>query len=324
MPKQKKNITEYRSYYLPLSFPVLLLAGDYWKISDVPSGRLHFHNCLEIGICHSDSGIMEFYDKKVSFKAGDVTFVPRNVPHTTYSTKGTASRWSYIFLDIEEMLKSILSSAWNNFSMSLEVLANYNYLFNEEQYPNICQLVNQILRELLEKRPGYQLSVRGLVMALFIEMMRIEQIFAGGGEMPVPLERLEEKNDLEENLVIAPALNYIDENYSQQFPMEQLADLCHLSPTHFRRVFHEVMGRSPLDYLNNIRVLKACSLLRSTEDSILSISETVGFHSVSSFNRSFLKIMQCSPRDYRKNMIQTEKNTNNPSILKYSGWMQPE
>lgn len=324
MPKQKKNITEYRNYYLPLSFPVLLLTGDYWRISDVPSGRLHFHNCLEIGICHSDSGIMEFYDKKISFQAGDVTFVPRNVPHTTYSTKGTASRWSYIFLDMEEMLKSVLSSAWNNFSMSPEVLANYNYIFNEEQHPNICQLVNQILRELAEKRPGYQLSVRGLVMALFIEMMRIEQTFAGGGVASGPLERLEEKNDLEEDLAIAPALKYIDENYMQQFPMEQLADLCHLSPTHFRRVFHEVMGRSPLDHLNNTRVLRACSLLRSTEDSILSISEAVGFHSVSSFNRAFMKFMQCSPRDYRKNMIQTEKNTNSPSILKYSGWMQPE
>jgi len=324
LPKQKKSVTEYRNYYLPLSFPVLLLAGDYWKISDVPSGRLHFHNCLEIGICHSDSGIMEFYDKKVEFKEGDVTFIPRNVPHTTYSTKGTASRWSYIFLDIEEMLKSVLSSAWNNFSMSLEVLANYNYIFNEEQHPHICQLVHQIVRELSEKLPGYQLSVRGLVMALFIEMMRIEHIFAGGGAVSGALETLEEKNDLEEGLVITPALKYIDENYMQQFPVEYLADVCHLSPTHFRRVFHEIMGSSPLDYLNNTRVLRACSLLRSTEDSILSISESVGFHSVSSFNRSFQKIMQCSPREYRKTMIQTEKNTNSPSILKYSGWMQPE
>lgn len=129
---------------------------------------------------------------------------------------------------------------------------------------------------------------------------------------------------MEENLAIAPALKYIDENYMHQFPMEQLADMCHLSPTHFRRVFHEIMGSSPLDHLNNTRILKACSLLRSTEESILSISERVGFHSVSSFNRSFQKTMQCAPRDYRKNMIQTEKNTNNPSILEYRGWMQPE
>ncbi|MBQ9119582.1 MAG: helix-turn-helix transcriptional regulator [Lachnospiraceae bacterium] len=318
MAKPKKRITEYRNYYLPLSFPVLVLAGEYWKISDVPSERLHFHNCLEIGICHSDSGTIEFYDKKVPFKAGDVTFIPRNVPHTTYSAKGKESRWSYIFMDMEEMLKSMLSSAWNNFSMSMEVLANHNYIFDEKNSPDICQLVYHILKELIEKRPGYQLSVRGIVMAMFIELIRAEREFAGGDETNDPLNRLEE------NLVIAPALRYIDENYMQQFPMEQLADLCHLSSTHFRRVFHEIMGSSPLDYLNNVRIMKACSLLRSTEDSVLSISERVGFRSVSSFNRIFMRTMKCAPREYRKSMIQTEKNTNSPSILKYSGWMQPE
>ncbi len=59
MAKSKRAVTEYRSYYLPTHFPVLLLSGDYWKISDIPSGSLHFHNCLEIGICHSDSGTLE-------------------------------------------------------------------------------------------------------------------------------------------------------------------------------------------------------------------------------------------------------------------------
>ena len=47
MAKSKRAVTEYRSYYLPTHFPVLLLSGDYWKISDIPSGSLHFHNCLE-------------------------------------------------------------------------------------------------------------------------------------------------------------------------------------------------------------------------------------------------------------------------------------
>ena len=59
MPKPINAITEYRNYYLPPHFPVLLLTGEHWRISDIPSDRLHFHNCLEIGICHSDSGFME-------------------------------------------------------------------------------------------------------------------------------------------------------------------------------------------------------------------------------------------------------------------------
>ena len=124
--------------------------------------------------------------------------------------------------------------------------------------------------------------------------------------------------------MISPALDYIEENYMQQFTIEYLAELCHWSLTHFRRVFHDIMGTSPLDYVNNTRILKSCILLRSTEHSILDISEMVGFHSVSSFNRYFIKLMQMSPREYRKQMQQSEKKAENQSILEFAGWMRPE
>lgn len=97
MPRKKKPVIEYRHYSLPIQFPVLLLSGDRWRISDIKSEHLHFHNHLEIGICYSDSGIMEIKGEAVPFKAGDITFLPRFLPHTTYSSKDSASLWSYLF-----------------------------------------------------------------------------------------------------------------------------------------------------------------------------------------------------------------------------------
>ena len=46
MPRSKRSIVEYRIYDLPLDLPVFCLSGDDWRISDVLSNRLHFHNCL--------------------------------------------------------------------------------------------------------------------------------------------------------------------------------------------------------------------------------------------------------------------------------------
>ena len=106
MPKKKCLITEYRNYQLTPEFPIFLLTGDHWKISDIKSPRLHFHSCLEIGICHSESGYMEFYDESYYFKAGDITIIPQNIPHTTYSLSGCLSKWSYLFLNINELLTS--------------------------------------------------------------------------------------------------------------------------------------------------------------------------------------------------------------------------
>ena len=319
MAKPKKKVIEFRNYYLPMHFPVLLLSGDYWKISDIPSSRLHFHNCLEIGVCHSGGGILEVYEEKYPFKEGDVTVIPRNVPHSTYSSPGTESLWSYLFFDQAELFRNILPVSGQYYDLNAH---SFHYILNRSQYPNVNWMTMHIIQELEEQRPSYQLSAKGLLLALYIELYRIQNTKENGGGTDVNKTDAGQSN--EKSLVIAPALDYIENNYMQQFSIEYLADLCHWSPTHFRRVFHEIMGTSPLDYLNNIRIMKSCNLLRSTEESILNISELVGFHSVSSYNRYFTKIMQMSPREYRKQMQQTDKHAENQTILELAGWMLPE
>ena len=325
MARSKGTITEYRNYYLPMHFPVLLLSGDYWKISDVPSGRLHFHNCLEIGICHTNGGFIEIFGEMKPFQAGDVTVIPKNVPHTTYSRSGTESRWSYVFVDPQELFKNMLPATWKSFDLSDYIYSDYQPIFSQEKYPQLHQLTLAVIKELADQKPSYQLSVKGLLLSFYIEVIRIQsEKHNGGGAEGVPAETKKEKQEIDNTLVIAPALDYIEENYAQQFTIEHLADLCHWSPTHFRRVFHEIMGTSPLDFVNNTRITKACNLLRSTEDSVLNISETVGFRSISSFNRHFIKIMQMSPREYRKQIQKSDRRAENPSVLEYAGWLYPE
>ncbi|MCM1387045.1 MAG: AraC family transcriptional regulator [Bacillus sp. (in: Bacteria)] len=319
MPKPANAITEYRNYYLPPHFPILLLSGEHWKISDKPSERLHFHNCLEIGICHSEGGAMELYGERFPFHEGDVTIIPRNVPHTTYSNPGTASQWSYIYIDPKELFRHSLPSTWENYDLTPYFFKNFQYILNKEEYPTVYQLLDVILKELKAERLGYQFSVKGLLLSLYIEIYRIQsQAEEAGGEPDKGF------SDSASPLSIAPALDYIENNYMRQFSIEFLADLCHWSPTHFRRIFNSIMRISPLSYVNNTRIQKSCSLLCSTDDSILSISEAVGFQSVSSYNRYFFRLMQQSPREYRRQMLQSDKQAQNMSIMKYSGWMSPE
>lgn len=319
MAKPKNTITEYRSYYLPLHFPVLLLSGDYWKISDIPSGRLHFHNCLEIGICHSGGGTLEFNGKSLSFQTGDITCIPRNVPHTTYSSPGTESHWSYLFLDPAELFRNLLPSSWNNYDLSAYSFSDYKYIFPKEDYPSIYFLLTGIIKELEMQKPGYQISARGLLLSLYIELYRVQHVEGG-----FTTRREGEPLPPENSLVIAPALDYIENSYMQQISIDFLAGICHFSPTHFRRIFHEIMAVSPLEHLNNTRIMKACNLLRCTEESVLCISENTGFHSVSSFNRYFFRVFQMSPREYRKQMKLTDAKLEKQSILEYAGWLYPE
>lgn len=84
------------------------------------------------------------------------------------------------------------------------------------------------------------------------------------------------------------------------------------------------MHTSPLNYLNTIRIMNACNLLRSTNHTILNISVMTGFSTLSNFNRHFNEMMKVSPKEYRKQTLQGRKPGEVPSIIEYSGWMEPD
>ena len=313
MPRKKKPVIEYRHYSLPINFPVLLLSGERWKISDIKSEHLHFHNHLEIGICYSDSGIMEIKGESVPFTAGDVTFLPRYLPHTTYSSPGEASLWSYIFFSPEELFQHSFKSAYSNFEPNLWALKGGNCILNKAQHSKVYTLATSIVEEMKQQKPYYQESAYGLLLSLYIELLRIHS-------SNQPLADPDAEHSLKGDFVIAPALEYITTNYMTPMTIDFLAELCHLSTTHFRRKFHEMMGTAPLDFLSSTRIEEACKQLKSTENSILSISEQAGFQSISSFNRCFSKLMGASPKEWRKGS-QSEAQSAKASILEFTGWV---
>ena len=100
-----------------------------------------------------------------------------------------------------------------------------------------------ILQEMQTRSLNYEISVRGLFVALITEVMRLST----------------EQNDSASanRMVIAPALTYIDEFYMENFSIRDLADACSMSESHFRRVFRELVGMGPLDYLNRTRIAKS-------------------------------------------------------------------
>ena len=312
MPRKKKPVIEYRHYSLPISFPVLLLTGERWRISEVRSENLHFHNHLEIGICHSDSGCMEIKGETVPFRAGDVTFIPRYLPHTTYSSAGTASLWSYLFFSPEELFKDTFPGTRRSGELDLLAVQGMNCIVNKEQHPMVYTLATAVVEELKQKKPHYQKSAYGLLLSLYIEMLRIHsENKAVAGEQ----EPRRQGDD-----VISPVLAYIANHYMKPITVEDMAALCHLSTTRFRRKFHEIMGTTPLEFLNSTRIDEACKQLKSTDASILSISEQVGFRSISSFNRCFSKLMGTSPKEWRRG-AQEEAQSAKASILEFTGWL---
>lgn len=312
MSRPKHTPIEYRNYALPAYFPIISLSGDNWHISDIPSGTLHFHNCLEIGLCETDNGTLEFSDTQSEFSAGDVTIIASDVAHTTYSAPGKSSKWSYLFVNVEDLLSPYfpLDIISNNGSLQ-NLLRNYRAILSKKDYPDIHFLVSSIITEMENKPTNFQFSVRGLMLSLITKLINLYDEAKSTNSDSIQAH--------ENSLVISPALYFIRKNYHLDFPMEDLADLCHMSSTHFRRTFSSIMGFGALEYVNRIRITHASTMLRTTEMPILDISEEIGFHSVSSFNRHFMDIIGMTPSQYRKQMSCIRDR----SIMRCTGWLTP-
>lgn len=313
MARTKRDIVEYRIYDLPVDLPVITLSGEQWRLSDVPSSRLHFHNCLEIGFCRSDSGYIRFEDEVVPFRAGDIFLIPRHVPHTTCSSQGCRSLWSYMFLDLDVLARTALDAPKSTAVSSVQWPSRYLKFNLSTQAGRIPFLAHCMLEEAQRDADDAALMLRIYAIALNAELSRHLSDSAQPVSKPSKLFPLK------------PALEYILNHYMEPCDTETLASMCHLSQTHFRRLFLSCMDATPLQFVISTRIYQACILLANTNDPVLTIAQAVGMPSASSFNRNFQQVVGMSPRQYRASLDQSgEGSRMNGEVRAYKGWTLPD
>jgi len=95
-------------------------------------------------------------------------------------------------------------------------------------------------------------------------------------------------------------IGYIHSHFAEQFSIPQLAKRCALSESVYRRRFRQLTGVSPIQYINHLKIEKACQLLRSGDITPGEISDYLHFYSVSYFYRVFKAVTGFTPNEYRK------------------------
>lgn len=99
------------------------------------------------------------------------------------------------------------------------------------------------------------------------------------------------------------ALRYIQERFSEPITLEQAANLCHVSPSTFSRLFHREHGRTFREFVLDYRIAKAKELLISSNDSVSTIAFSVGFNDLSYFSRAFRRFTGVCPTEFRPSSV---------------------
>ena len=92
---------------------------------------------------------------------------------------------------------------------------------------------------------------------------------------------------------------YIAQHYREEIKLEDLAALVAMVPSAFSRFFKQHTGRSPLDYIIDVRLGAAARMLVDTTTSVSEICYACGFNNLSNFNRTFKARRGYTPRDFR-------------------------
>ena len=108
------------------------------------------------------------------------------------------------------------------------------------------------------------------------------------------------QNIAPENLTVRSILDYCAHSSAGKITLDTAAESLHLSKYYISHLMNQKLHLSFNDYVNNLRVNSAADLLKNSDKKIADISEDVGFGTIRSFNRAFLRAMHMTPKEYRE------------------------
>ncbi|AKJ26862.1 AraC family transcriptional regulator [Caldimonas brevitalea] len=99
---------------------------------------------------------------------------------------------------------------------------------------------------------------------------------------------------------ISGIVDYITEHSAAQFSMAELGRRAGMTESQFSRYFRKATGNTFTDFVNRLRINRACQLLMESDRYITNICYDVGFNNVANFNRRFLQIKGMTPKEFRR------------------------
>ncbi|MCD8138314.1 MAG: AraC family transcriptional regulator, partial [Planctomycetaceae bacterium] len=105
------------------------------------------------------------------------------------------------------------------------------------------------------------------------------------------------------------ALAFMHDNLHRDISRDEVAEVAHLSPAHFSRIFKREIKESFTDMLNRMRVDHAAELLARTGRSLAVVAIDCGFKDQSYFTKVFRRYMRVTPRGYRERLSRSRSES---------------
>ncbi|WP_395677465.1 helix-turn-helix domain-containing protein [Enterobacter sp.] len=247
----------------------------------------HWHQCLEILYVEEGFGVAIVDNRHYTMRPGRLFFFPPFTLHKVMVDEQAEAiyRRTIIHLDPHAVLKVL-----RDFPQTLQRLQKLSRRGGEAWVADVFASHAHIdhLLECYAKRASVQPlnseNIASLLISLFA-MLPGDNDGAPGSS----------------HGIASQVMFWLDEHYREKFRLDALAEELGKSRSYVSRKFHAETGEKIHDYLNTIRLRKACECLLHTDASVREIAEQVGFSDVTWFISAFRKGIGETPLQYRKN-----------------------
>ena len=281
------KLVKKEEFFISQDFPLSIAWRD-----PQPEFPLHKHQFTELLIITRGSATHVIDDLEFNVSRGDVFII--NAERTHGFTDLNDLALVNVIFDKEGMGLT----NWNTtslpgfrvmFNLEPEYRASHNFKsrleLNGKDLESTISTVRKMTEEIEKKSPGYEVYTTGLFMQLITFLSRCY----GKSRKPQSMSLLR----------LAESINFIEKEFTTDISIDELAEIAHMSSRNFQRVFTKTMGIAARDYIIELRLKHACTLLSRPDMLITDIAYESGFNDSNYFSRVFKKRYGLSPREYR-------------------------
>lgn len=253
--------------------------------------KYHYHNSFEIMIIQSGNIEVMLNCILKTITHGSIIMIGCNLPHSIIRLSD-----DFIGIIIHFHPKTLLmevesiSSPLDYSQFILNCKYGYKFSFSKT-YNKVVNLSN-----MLQKTDGF------LKMSYFFHLLHILstdtqiELLVTNPEMQLP------NSKHPYNTSTNRALYYLYQHFQEQISLDEIATYANQNPSALCRAFKRAYRFTLFEFINRLRIEKACQLLRNSDINITEIAYQVGYNTFSHFSSQFLKITKITARKYREKM----------------------
>src|SRR5690625_5175622 len=246
----------------------------------------HTHHFTELFYIVSGKGAFILPDREIPVQENDLVIINPNIEHTEKSNKQDSLE--YIALGLEGI----------TFSLPKEdsQIGLFTYQGDRE---DILFYLNKLLQEVKDGNDDFEIICQNIIEILVIKLRRAKNIL------------IQNNKPKQINQSVSLVKHYINQNYREQITLDMLAKVENINKYYLAHTFKQDIGISPIEYLNQVRIKEAKTLLETTNYTIAEIARFNGFSSQSFFTQVFKREVDQTPTEYRKMAYQENKEAIN-------------